>query len=106
MPVWLTLLAITCFVVFLSEMTSNTATAALMIPLLVPLAGPLGIHPMAMAALIAMAASCAFMLPVATPPNALVFATGMVPQRRMMRCGVVLDLACGSLLATAIALFG
>lgn len=106
MPVWLTLLAITCFVVFLSEMTSNTATAALMIPLLVPLAGPLGIHPMAMAALIAIAASCAFMLPVATPPNALVFATGMVPQRRMMRCGVVLDLACGSLLATAIALFG
>lgn len=106
MPVWLTLLAITYFVVFLSEMTSNTATAALMIPLLVPLAAPLGINPVAMAALIAMAASCAFMLPVATPPNALVFATGMVPQRRMMRCGVVLDLACGSLLATAIALFG
>ena len=98
-PAWVTLLALTSFVVFLTELTSNTATTALMLPLFVPLAPALGLPPTAMAALVALAASCAFMLPVATPPNALVYATGRVPQRDMLRAGLLLNLLCSLLLA-------
>lgn len=98
-PAWVTLLALTSFVVFLTELTSNTATTALMLPLFVPLAPALGLPPTAMAALVALAASCAFMLPVATPPNALVYATGRVPQRDMLRAGLLLNLLCSVLLA-------
>ena len=98
-PHWATLLALTSFVVFLTELTSNTATTALMLPLFVPLAPALGLPPTAMAVLVALAASCAFMLPVATPPNALVYATGRVPQRDMLRAGLLLNLLCSLLLA-------
>jgi len=93
-PTWLVLLGVVAFVVFLTELVSNTASAALLLPILLPMAATLGLPPPAVAAAIAVAASCAFMLPVATPPNAIVFATGQVPQADMMRCGVWLNLAC------------
>lgn len=88
------ILIITTFVVFLTEMVSNTASAALLIPLLVPVSTYFGVPPKVVAVLIAVSASCAFMLPVATPPNAIVFGTGRVPQRIMMRCGLFLNLSC------------
>ena len=88
--------------VFLTELASNTATAALMVPLFGSMAGLLGVDPQMMAVLVALAASCAFMLPVATPPNAMVFATGRVPQRQMIRVGLVLNLCCSLLLATLV----
>ncbi|MDP1567360.1 MAG: anion permease, partial [Polaromonas sp.] len=90
------------FVVFLTELVSNTASTALLLPVFLPVAAAFGLPPMAMAAAIAVAASCAFMLPVATPPNAIVFATEKVPQATMMRCGLVLNLVCiGSIAAMA-----
>jgi len=98
-PTWLLLLGVTAFVVFLTELVSNTASAALLIPILLGVAETLGLPPVMMAALVAIGASCAFMLPVATPPNALVFGTGEVTQATMMRCGVVLNLACIAFLA-------
>lgn len=97
-PTLVALLIITAFVVFLTEMVSNTASAALLIPLLVPVAGYFGVSAPAIAVLVAIAASCAFMLPVATPPNAIVYGTGLVPQRAMMRCGFYLNLLCIALL--------
>jgi len=104
-PSWLVVLVIATFVVFLTELASNTATAALMIPLFAPIASSLGLSPVVMAVMVALAASCAFMLPVATPPNAMVFATGRVPQRQMMRVGLVLNLFCSLVLTLLVTLF-
>ncbi len=91
-PTWLLLLAVVAFVVFLTELVSNTASAALMVPIFLGVGQALGLPPALLAAAIAVSASCAFMLPVATPPNALVFATGEVPASDMMRVGWWLNL--------------
>lgn len=96
---WLVYLMVALFVVFLTELVSNTASAALLVPLMMPVASAVGASPAVTALLIGFAASCAFMLPVATPPNALVFGSGYVPQRDMMRAGVVLNLLAAGLIA-------
>ncbi|WP_282174767.1 SLC13 family permease [Vibrio diabolicus] len=90
----LTILAVVVFVVFLTEFASNTASAALLVPVFATIAEALGMSPVILSALIAVAASCAFMLPVATPPNAIVFGTGHIKQKEMMRIGFVLNIAC------------
>ena len=63
------------------------------------MAEPLQVSPVVMAVLIAVGASCAFMLPVATPPNAIVYASGLIRQREMMRAGLGLNLVFSLLLA-------
>ncbi len=85
--------AVVLFIIFLTELTSNTALAALMVPIFFSIAGELGMVPASMVLPLAIAASCSFMMPVGTPPNAIVFATGQVPQREMIRAGFVLNLA-------------
>ena len=76
---WLVMtLVLTAFIVFLTEFTSNTATAALMTPIFISVAEGLGLPPVSLAAIVACSASCAFMLPIATPPNAIVFSTGYI----------------------------
>ncbi|ELK3679258.1 DASS family sodium-coupled anion symporter [Vibrio fluvialis] len=97
-------LVIAAFVVFLTEFASNTASAALLIPVFASVAEAFGVSPVLLSMLIAVAASCAFMLPVATPPNAIVFATGHIKQSEMMRVGMFLNIACIALLS-AIAMF-
>ncbi|MDN3612993.1 MAG: SLC13 family permease [Vibrio gallaecicus] len=92
--VLLTILAVVAFVVFLTEFASNTASAALLVPVFATIAEALGMSPVILSALIAVAASCAFMLPVATPPNAIVFASGHIKQSEMMRVGMVLNVVC------------
>ena len=93
-PALWVLLGVIAFVVFLTELVSNTASAALMIPIFMGVGPALGLSGPLLATAIAVAASCAFMLPVATPPNAMVFATQLVPQATMMRCGLVLNFVC------------
>lgn len=93
-PAWLLLAGVVAFVVFLTELVSNTASAALLVPIFLGVAAALGLPPALLAAAIAVGASCAFMLPVATPPNAIVYGTGAVPADAMMRCGLVLNLVC------------
>ncbi len=93
------LLVITAFVVFLTELASNTASAALLIPVFVAVAEGLGLTPIMVASVIAVSASCAFMLPVATPPNAIVFGSGYIRQKDMMKAGFVLNLVCIGMLA-------
>ncbi len=88
------LLSIVTFVVFLTEFASNTASAALLVPVFAAIADSLGVSPVILSALIAIATSCAFMLPVATPPNAIVFGSGYVQQSEMMRAGIWLNLVC------------
>ncbi|TMX44984.1 DASS family sodium-coupled anion symporter [Vibrio sp. Hep-1b-8] len=85
---------IAVFVVFLTEFASNTASAALLIPVFASVAEAFGMSPVVLSVLIAVAASCAFMLPVATPPNAIVFGSGHIKQSEMMRVGLILNFAC------------
>ena len=89
-----TMLVVVTFVVFLTEFASNTASAALLVPVFASVAESLGVNPIVLSVLIAISASCAFMLPVATPPNAIVFGSGYVPQRSMMRVGLFLNFLC------------
>ncbi|MDE1316102.1 DASS family sodium-coupled anion symporter [Vibrio aestuarianus] len=98
-------LVIAVFVVFLTEFASNTASAALLIPVFASVAEAFGISPVILSVLIAVAASCAFMLPVATPPNAIVFASGHIKQSEMMRVGMLLNIACIGLLTVIAMLF-
>ncbi|MBU3070104.1 DASS family sodium-coupled anion symporter [Aestuariicella sp. G3-2] len=93
-PIFISLLGISLFVIFLTELASNTASAALLVPVFAAVAEPLGLSPVITSAVIAVAASCAFMLPVATPPNAIVFGSGYVLQKDMMRAGLVLNILC------------
>jgi sodium-dependent dicarboxylate transporter 2/3/5 len=97
---WLLLLVVCLFVIFLTELVSNTASAALLIPLFVGVAVELNLSEVGMAVVIALSASCAFMLPVATPPNAIVYSSGCIPQKTMMRAGLVLNLCFAFLIST------
>jgi sodium-dependent dicarboxylate transporter 2/3/5 len=78
-------------ITFLTEMTSNTATTALMMPILAAGALAAGIDPALLMVPAAMSASCAFMLPVATAPNTIVFSTGNFTTMKMVREGFVLN---------------
>jgi sodium-dependent dicarboxylate transporter 2/3/5 len=102
MPDWVLVLFVTTSVIFLTELTSNTATAATLIPILAGLAPGLGVEPLLLLVPAAIAASCAFMLPVATPPNAIVFGSGLVTVPQMSRAGIWLNL-CGVAIITACA---
>jgi sodium-dependent dicarboxylate transporter 2/3/5 len=79
-------------IVFLTEMTSNTATTSTMLPVFTALAEGLGIAPIKLVLVATIGASCAFMLPVATPPNAIVFASGKVTIGQMAKVGLGLNL--------------
>jgi sodium-dependent dicarboxylate transporter 2/3/5 len=83
---------ITIVIIFLTEVTSNTATAAAFLPLLGALAVAQGVPAPLFAVPAALAASCAFMMPVATPPNAIVFSSGHVRIGDMIRTGFALNL--------------
>lgn len=90
--VLLVVLAVATLVLFLTEITSNTATASMMFPIMASLSVALGIHPYALMVTAAVAASCAFMLPVATPPNAVVFGSGYLRIPDMAKAGFVLNI--------------
>jgi sodium-dependent dicarboxylate transporter 2/3/5 len=90
-PLFLIVLAIVALITFLTELTSNTATTAAMVPVLGALATTANLDPIFLAAPAAMAASCAFMLPVATGPNAVVFSTGNLQVPDMVRAGLWLN---------------
>ena len=89
-------------VTFLTEATSNTATTALLMPVLAAVALAVEIDPLWLMVPAAMSASCAFMLPVATAPNAVVFGTGELPIQRMVREGLFLNLIGALIIATVL----
>ena len=88
------ILAVAAFIIFLTEFTSNTASAALLVPIFASIATQMGLPKEVLVFVIGIGASCAFMLPVATPPNAIVFGTGLIKQREMMRVGMLLNILC------------
>ncbi|WP_110665063.1 SLC13 family permease [Salinicola halophilus] len=91
LPLILLIGAIAMVIIFLTELTSNTATAAAFLPLLGALALSLDVDPLLITVPAAIAASCAFMMPVATPPNAIVFGTGHLKIQSMIRAGFLLN---------------
>jgi len=98
------IIAAVALVIFLTELTSNLATTATFLPVVGAIAVEAGMPPMLLTVPVAIAASCAFMLPVATPPNAIVFATGQVGIPQMIRAGLWLNLF-GILLISLLALY-
>lgn len=91
-PFWIFLLLIIAAVNFLTEITSNVATASMLLPILAAVALSLEVHPYGLMVGAALAASCAFMLPVATPPNAVVFGSGYLTIPIMMKAGLWMNI--------------
>jgi solute carrier family 13 (sodium-dependent dicarboxylate transporter), member 2/3/5 len=91
-PLWLQILAIAALVSALSEIVSNTATAVLVMPILAAAGLALGIDPAILMVPAVLSASCSFMLPVATAPNAIAFGSGLVSAPQMLRRGFALNL--------------
>ena len=89
-------------ILFLTEITSNTATATMILPVVGALALALNLHPFALMIPCAMAANCAFMLPVGTPPNAIIFATGKLRIVEMARIGFLLNLIAAAIIVLAV----
>ncbi len=85
---------VTVFIVALTEFTSNTASAALLVPVFASIAAQMGMPKEVLVLVIGVGASCAFMLPVATPPNAIVFGSGLIKQREMINVGLILNIFC------------
>jgi sodium-dependent dicarboxylate transporter 2/3/5 len=92
----------TLLILFLTEITSNTATATMILPVVASLALALEIHPFALMIPCAMAANCAFMLPVGTPPNAIIFASGKLTILEMARAGFIVNLLAAALIVAAV----
>lgn len=91
LPILVLMLLLAAFVIFLTEVTSNVATAAALMPVLGAVALESGLDIELLALPLALAASCAFMLPMATGPNAVIFSTGVVSVPTMARAGLVLN---------------
>ncbi len=90
-PTVLLILIVTATIVFLTELTSNTATTATFLPILGAVSIGLGLNPLVLTVPAAIAASCAFMMPVATPPNAIVFSSGEITIPQMCKAGLWLN---------------
>jgi len=92
LPDILIIAAVAASFVFVTEITSNTATATLGLPVMAGLGASIGVEPLALMAAAAMGSSMAFMLPVATPPNAIVYGTGYIEPAEMRRAGFWLNI--------------
>ncbi len=102
LPLLVIVILTAILIIFLTELTSNIATTATFLPVVGAIAIEAGYDPIALAVPVTLAASCAFMLPVATPPNAIVFGSGMLTIPRMARAGLVLNLI-GIVVVSAVA---
>lgn len=94
-------LSVSLLMTFLTELTSNTATTQTVLPVLASIAVGIGVHPLLLMLPATISASCAFMLPVATPPNAIVFGSGYISIKKMARAGILLNFV-GALLVLII----
>jgi len=105
LPLFFLLFILIAAVNFLTEITSNLATTAMLLPILAPIAMSLGMHPYPLLVSATVAASCAFMLPVATPPNAVVFGSGYLEIPDMIRTGIWMNIISIMLLTLAVYFF-
>lgn len=106
LPTVLIVVAVTTLIIFLTELTSNTATAAAFLPIMGGVAVGIGVDPLLFVVPVALAATCAFMLPVATPPNAIAFGSGYVSMGSMVKAGIWLNLIGIVLIVVTVLLLG
>ena len=92
LPTFALILLVCLALTFLTELTSNTATTEMILPILAAVAVATGTHPLILMIPATMSASCAFMMPVATPPNSIVFGSNRISIPEMARAGIVLNL--------------
>jgi sodium-dependent dicarboxylate transporter 2/3/5 len=106
LPVVLALGIVSFGILLLTELTSNTATAATFLPIAGALALSLGQNPLLFLIPTALAANCSFMLPVGTPPNAIVYGSGLITLPQMARAGIILNVVMVPVLLGALLLLG
>ena len=104
LPLAVIVIVAAAMIIFLTELTSNIATTATFLPVVGAIAIESGFDPIVLAVPVTFAASCAFMLPVATPPNAIVFGSGMLTIPKMVRAGMLLNIV-GIFLVSLVALY-
>ena len=104
LPLPLFVILVVVFIILLTELASNLASTAMMVPILAAVAAGAGIPPLILLVPVTVAASCAFMLPAATPPNAIVFGTGHFTIRQMVRAGIGVNII-GAVLTSLFAVF-
>ncbi|HAD58585.1 MAG TPA: anion transporter [Planctomycetaceae bacterium] len=100
-PAWIIVAGVCLVMIFLTEVTSNVATVNTLLPTLITMSVALGLNPLMMMVPATLATSCAFMLPIATPPNAIVFGSGRIQVQDMVRYGFLLNLIGVPLLTVA-----
>lgn len=103
-PLLFVIISLLLLIIFMTELTSNTATTAAFLPILFPISQAMGVNPLFLLIPTTIAASCAFMLPVATPPNAIVFGSGKLGIKDMIKPGIFLNLI-GVVLITLLSYF-
>jgi len=106
LPLPVTMMLVTLCILLLTELTSNTATAAAFLPIAAAIAVSIGENPLLLLIPTALAANCAFMMPVGTPPNAIVFGSGLVTLPQMARTGFLLNLAFVPLIVAVVYFLG
>ena len=104
LPIWMIILTLCLGITFLTEFTSNTATATMILPVIAGAAVMMDTHPLLLMVPVTISASFAFMMPVATPPNAIVFGSGWVTVPQMSRAGFILNFLGAALITGAILL--
>ena len=104
LPLWIVILTLCLGITFLTELTSNTATATMILPIIAGASVMTEFHPLMLMVPVTVSASFAFMMPVATPPNAIVFGSGWVTVPQMSRAGFILNFL-GAAIVTAMTLF-
>ncbi len=92
LPMWALVLVLLTISVFLTEFMSNVALVTIFIPVVFGIANGLGLDPYILAVPVTIASSCAFMFPISTPPNAIVFSSGHIKMKDMMRAGALLNI--------------
>ena len=105
-PPFVLILIVCLSITFLTELTSNTATAEMILPILASVAVATNVHPLLLMIPATLSASCAFMMPVATPPNAIVFGSDRIRIPEMAKIGLVLNLVGALVITVAFMLLG
>jgi sodium-dependent dicarboxylate transporter 2/3/5 len=106
LPTFALILLVCLMITFLTELTSNTATTEMILPILAAIAVATETHPLILMIPATLSASCAFMMPVATPPNAIIFGSGRLTVGEMARIGLVLNLVGALVIAGTVYLLG
>ena len=90
---WIILITVIVMVIFLTELTSNLTTTITFLPVVASVGLNMGINPLLLILPLTISASCAFMLPVATPPNSIVYASNLIPIQKMVRAGIFINVS-------------